>query len=198
MSLLLYLFPFPTTPTTSSSFICPSSVQFHDKPGEVCSRPSRPCLYTHPSRFRPLSEHCTSRHKADPRHRACGVSLGEQSGTRARPLFSLHTAIPAREGKKNHLSRLGPMADKWHSLQTQRDHIQGHFLIYVNLVLTLPSLCCLSTYLPKTTFLRSLRNIFSPIIQTAPEILPPSGSLFKQTKGRDASVHLPLRKVLKS
>lgn len=97
MTLLLYPFSFPTTVTTSSSW----SYSMPCKPGVVCSRPSRPCVCTYPSRFRPLGEHCASWQESDPRHRACDISLCEPSGSRARPRCSPRTATPAREGGKS-------------------------------------------------------------------------------------------------
>ena len=77
------------------SQLCP----IQDEPGEVCSRPCRPCLYTRPSRFQPLSGRSASREFSGLKSRACGVSPGGQLGSRARPQFYLHIATPAKEGK---------------------------------------------------------------------------------------------------
>ena len=110
---LLCLFPFPTiTTATSSSSIPAASAQCPVQPGEVCSRPCRPCLCAHPSRFRPLAGRYASREDSGPRHRACGVSPGGPPGSRARPLFCLRTATPARRRKRSLLGRLDPVANK--------------------------------------------------------------------------------------
>lgn len=86
------------------------------------------------------------------------------------------------------------MTKKQHNLWTHRDHILESFLKNINSVLSLPSQCSLSIYLSKTTFIRSLPECFSPIVQTAPKILRPSGNLPEQTKGMAASALLSPRK----
>ena len=109
--------PIPTRTTTASpSPILLRFCPIQDEPAEVCSRPCRPCLCTHPSRFQPLSGRSASKEFADPRSRVCGVSPGEQFGSRARPQYYLHTATPAREGKTKSPGQAGHSHE--HSLLT--------------------------------------------------------------------------------
>ena len=92
--------PIPTRTTSlSSSSILLSFCPIQDEPGEVCSRPCRPCLCTRPSRFQPLSGRSASREFSGLKSRACGVSPGGRLGSRARLQSYLHIATPAREGK---------------------------------------------------------------------------------------------------